>query len=251
MDFFSAIILGIVEGLTEFLPVSSTGHMIMVAKILGLSQDDPAVKCVEVVIQLGSILAVLFIYFSRLKQNFTLWIKLIVAFLPAAIIGLLLHSKIKSLFDASITAYMLIIYGVIFIIIELFLRKKRDFMRISDVDCVSYKTAFIIGCAQCRSGVTIIAGLLSGLNRASAAMFSFLLAIPTMFAATIYDSYKNRAIFAQNADNIWIFLVGGAVAFVTAFIVVKLFLKFVEKFDYIPFGIYRIIAGILFLKLVL
>ena len=209
MDFFSAIILGIVEGLTEFLPVSSTGHMIMVAKILGLSQDDPAVKCFEVVIQLGSILAVLFIYFSRLKQNFTLWIKLIVAFLPAAIIGLLLHSKIKSLFDASITAYMLIIYGVIFIIIELFLRKKRDFMRISDVDC------------------------------------------PTMFAATIYDSYKNRAIFAQNADNIWIFLVGGAVAFVTAFIVVKLFLKFVEKFDYIPFGIYRIIAGILFLKLVL
>ena len=249
MDFFSAIVLGIVEGLTEFLPVSSTGHMIMVAKILGLSQDDPAVKCFEVVIQLGSILAVLFIYFSRLKQNFTLWIKL----------GLLLHSKIKSLFDASITAYMLIIYGVIFIIIELFLRKKRDFMRISDVDCVSYKTAFIIGCAQClamvpgtsRSGVTIIAGLLSGLNRASAAMFSFLLAIPTMFAATIYDSYKNRAIFAQNADNIWIFLVGGAVAFVTAFIVVKLFLKFVEKFDYIPFGIYRIIAGILFLKLVL
>ena len=93
MDFFSAIILGIVEGLTEFLPVSSTGHMIMVAKILGLSQDDPAVKCFEVVIQLGSILAVLFIYFSRLKQNFTLWIKLIVAFLPAAIIGLLLHSK--------------------------------------------------------------------------------------------------------------------------------------------------------------
>lgn len=259
MDFFSAIVLGIVEGLTEFLPVSSTGHMIMVAKILGLSQDDPAVKCFEVVIQLGSILAVLFIYFSRLKQNFTLWIKLIVAFLPAAIIGLLLHSKIKSLFDASITAYMLIIYGVIFIIVELFLRKKRDFMRISDVDCVSYKTAFIIGCAQClamvpgtsRSGVTIIAGLLSGLNRASAAMFSFLLAIPTMFAATIYDSYKNRAIFAQNADNIWIFLVGGAVAFVTAFIVVKLFLKFVEKFDYIPFGIYRIIAGILFLKLVL
>ena len=134
MDFFSAIILGIVEGLTEFLPVSSTGHMIMVAKILGLSQDDPAVKCFEVVIQLGSILAVLFIYFSRLKQNFTLWIKLIVAFLPAAIIGLLLHSKIKSLFDASITAYMLIIYGVIFIIIELFLRKKRDFMRAVSCD---------------------------------------------------------------------------------------------------------------------
>lgn len=254
MDLISAIILGIIEGLTEFLPVSSTGHMILASSLLGLEQND-ALKCFEVVIQLGSILAVLWIYFDKLKQNFSLWVKLIIGFLPAAVIGLLLHSQIKELFDEKIVAYMLIFYGFVFIIVELFLHRKSTPPKITDVNDISYTKALGIGFAQClamvpgtsRSGVSIIAGLLLGLSRQSAAAFSFLLAIPTMFAATIYDSYKNREIFAQNLDNIWIFLIGGAVAFIVAFVAVKLFLKFVEKFDYIPFGIYRIIVGIIFL----
>lgn len=259
MTFFDAIILGIVEGLTEFLPVSSTGHMILTAEILGLNQESSLVKCFEVVIQLGSILAVLFLSIDRLRQDFSLWIKLAIGFLPTAVVGLIMYDIVKSLFDASITAYMLIFYGVIFIIVELFLSKKEGYSHTHDVGEISYKQAFIIGVSQIlamipgtsRSGITIITSLLCGLDRKTAAMFSFLLALPTMFAAATYDSYKNREIFIQNADNIWLFLTGGVIAFVVALVTIKLFLKFVSKFNYIPFGIYRIAIGLVFLSFVL
>ena len=258
MNAFDAVILGIVEGLTEFLPVSSTGHMILASHFLGLEQTD-TLKCFEVVIQLGSILAVVFMFFERLKQDFSLWVKLMVGFFPTAVIGFLMYKTIKSLFSPATTAYMLVIWGVIFIVVELLRKKNPPVSQSEHFSEISYKQAFIIGLSQCfamvpgtsRSGATIIAGLLCGLSRNLAARFSFLLAIPTMFAATLYDTYKNLDTFAQNSQNIWIFLLGGAVAFVVALIAIKLFLSFVSKFDFIPFGIYRIIVGILFLVVIL
>ena len=227
MNIFDAVILGIVEGLTEFLPVSSTGHMILAAKLMGLQQTD-TLKCFEVVIQLG--------------------------FIPTAAIGFLLYKSIKSLFAPQTVAYALIGWGVIFIAVELFRKARPRENELEHLDQISYVQAFIIGLSQCfamvpgtsRSGATIIAGLLCGLSRNLAARFSFLLAIPTMFAATFYDTYKNLDTFAQNSDNITTFLVGGIVAFVVALAAIKLFLSFVSKFDFIPFGIYRILIGVVF-----
>ena len=264
MDILSAVILGIVEGLTEFLPVSSTGHMILTSHILGLSQND-TLKCFEVVIQLGSILAVAAMFFRRLTGEFSLLVKLALGFIPTGLIGLFAYKYIKALFAPNVVAYALIIGGVIFILVEIFMRRKES-SQISfeagshdEISTISYKQAFIIGLAQSlamipgtsRSGATIIAGLLCGLSRTAAAAFSFLLALPTMFAATFYDTYKNREIFAQNMDNIFVFLLGGLVAFLVAFVVLKAFLKFVSKFSYISFGIYRIALGGVFLLFVL
>ena len=266
MDIFHAIILGIVEGLTEFLPVSSTGHMILTAQLLGLEHDNNDVlKCFEVAIQLGSILAVAALFFKRLSRDFSLLIKLALGFIPTGIIGLLLYKHIKELFSPNVVAYALIAGGVIFIIIELFIKRKAGAQISTDepsndeISKISYKNAIIIGLAQSlamipgtsRSGATIVAGLLCGLSRTAAAAFSFLLALPTMFAATFYDIFKNREIFAQNFDNIFVFLLGGAVAFCVAFIVLKAFLNFLAKFSYISFGIYRILLGAVFLIFVL
>ena len=254
MDIISAIILGIVEGLTEFLPVSSTGHMILISHFLGLEQTQ-TLKCFEVVIQLGSILAVVWAFRERLSSDIWLWIKLIIGFIPTAIIGFLAYKYIKELFNPNTVAYMLIIGGVVFIIVELFQKRPNYTPSTINLHELSFVKAFIIGLSQClamipgtsRSGSTIITGLLCGLSREVAARFSFLLAIPTMVAATFYDSYKNRDIFIANLDQIWIFLLGGVVAFVVALIVIGLFLRFVAKFSYISFGIYRIILGVAFL----
>lgn len=258
MDFLSAIILGFVEGLTEFLPVSSTGHMILAAKLLNLSQND-TLKCFEVVIQLGSILAVVAMFFKRLQKDFDLWFKLAIGFVPTGIIGFLLYKHIKNLFEPSTVAYALIVGGVVFIVIEIWHKKISYQADTADISDISYKQAFIIGLSQClamipgtsRSGSTIVAGLLCGLDRKTAAAFSFLLAVPTMFAATFYDTYKNREIFLDNTDNILIFLLGGFVAFVVAYGVIKIFMDFLAKFTYISFGIYRILAGFIFLIFVL
>ena len=254
MEILHSIILGAVEGLTEFLPVSSTGHMILSAKLMGLEQT-PALKCFEVVIQLGSILAVVAMFFARLKNDFTLWLKLLVGFVPTGLIGFLLYKHIKTLFEPETVAYALITGGVIFIVIELWHTKTNYEARTTHISQISFKQAFIVGLSHCfamipgtsRSGSTIVAGLLCGLSREIAAAFSFLLAVPTMFAATVYESYKNRAILAENADNIWIFLLGGAVAFLVALGVIKLFMRFVARFTYISFGVYRIIVGLVFI----
>lgn len=258
MDILSAIILGIVEGLSEFLPISSTGHMILASNLLNLEQND-TLKCFEVVIQLGSILAVLMLYFERLKQDFSLWIKLTIGFMPTGLIGFLLHSHIKSLFSANIVAIMLIFWGVIFIVVEILGKKGVIKISTTNISEISFKQSFFIGLSQCfamipgtsRSGATIICAMICGLNRQSAAIFSFLLAIPTMFAATIYDTYKNIHIFTQNLNNIFIIILGGFVAFVVAFFAIKIFLKFISKYDFIPFGIYRIIVGFCFILFIL
>lgn len=228
--------------------------MILTAKLLGLSQDSFQ-KTYEVVIQLGSILAVIFAFKDRIFKDLELWKRLIVGFIPTGILGFTLYKIIKSLFAPSTVAYMLIIGGIIFILVELFYKEKEH--HIEDVDQVSYKQAFLIGLFQSlamvpgtsRSGATIIGGLLLGLKRKTAAEFSFLLAVPTMLAATAYDLLKHYKEF--DASNTLALLVGFITAFVVALIVIKWFLHFIKKHTFIPFGIYRIIVGILFLMWVL
>jgi len=254
MTLAESIVFGIVEGVTEFLPVSSTGHMILTAKLLGLSQDSFQ-KTYEVVIQLGSILAVIFAFKERIFRDIELWKRLIVAFIPTGILGLTLYKLIKSLFAPSTVAYMLIIGGLIFILIELLYKEKEH--HIEDVDQISYKQAFLIGLFQSlamvpgtsRSGATIIGGLLIGLKRKTAAQFSFLLAVPTMLAATAYDLLKHYREF--DASDSLALLVGFVTAFFVALVVIKWFLRFIEKHTFIPFGIYRIVVGVVFLVWVL
>lgn len=250
MDFIHAILLGITEGLTEFLPISSTGHMILLAKLMQLQQSD-FLKTFEVAIQFGSILAVAILFFEKLK-NPQLIAKLILAFIPTGFLGLTLYPLIKNSFHPTIVAYMLIFGGIVFLIIE-YLYKPQH--RIQSPDEVSYKQAFFIGIFQSlaiipgtsRSGSSIIGGLLLGLSRKCSAEFSFLLAIPTIFAATGYDLYKNLDLL--DSLNLNLLLVGSFVSFLTALCVIKLFLKFITAFGYGVFGIYRIFLGSVFLFL--
>ena len=251
MDLIYAIVLGIVEGLTEFLPVSSTGHLILTSKLLGI-QQDMFHKTFEVIIQLGSILAVIFVFWERLfKNSLELWVKLAIGFLPAGILGFLLYDLIKMLFAPITTSIMLIVGGIAFIVIEIFYKEKEHHTK--EIAEISYKQSFLIGIFQAlamipgtsRSGATIIGGLLLGCNRKVATEFSFLLALPTMIIASGYSASKNYAVFT--ADNLLIFAVVFVVAFLSALIAIKLFLGFVARFNFIPFGIYRIILGIAFL----
>ena len=250
-NIFKYILIGIVQGLTEFLPVSSTGHLILTSKLLGI-QQDMFHKTFEVIIQLGSILAVIFAFWERLfKNSLELWVKLAIGFLPAGILGFLLYDLIKILFAPITTSIMLIVGGIAFIVIEIFYKEKEHHTK--EIAEISYKQSFLIGIFQAlamipgtsRSGATIIGGLLLGCNRKVATEFSFLLALPTMIIASGYSAYKNYAVF--NADNLLILAVGFVVAFLSALIAIKLFLGFVARFNFIPFGIYRIILGIAFL----
>jgi undecaprenyl-diphosphatase len=254
MTTIESFILGVVEGLTEFLPISSTGHLILASWLMGIKQTEIQ-KVFEVAIQLGSIFAVVFLYRDKLFSSRKLWERLIIAFIPTGILGFLLYKIIKSLFSPYIVAVMLIVGGIIFIIVELLYKEKEH--HISNVEEIPYIKAFFIGIFQSfamvpgtsRSGATIIGGLLLGLNRKTAAEFSFLLAVPTMFVATFYDVFKHINEF--HVDN-WInLLVGFFTAFVFAIISIKFFLSFISKYNFIPFGIYRIIIGIIFLIFIL
>ncbi|MGD9596174.1 undecaprenyl-diphosphate phosphatase [Wolinella succinogenes] len=250
MDIFHAIILGIVEGLTEFLPVSSTGHLILVSELLGIKQDDFH-KTFEISIQLGSILAVLALFRGRLFSGIDIWLKLAVAFIPTGALGFLLYKHVKALFAPSTVAYALILGGIVFLVLE-WLHKGKEY-KINSVESIGYKEALAIGFFQAlamipgtsRSGSTIVGGLILGLNRKVAAEFSFLLALPTMFIATGYDLYKNS--HTLSFENLSALGVGFVVAFIFAMIAVKGFLKFISRFNFVPFGIYRIILGIIFL----
>lgn len=253
MDIFQSIIMGIVEGFTEFLPVSSTGHMIVTADFLGIPQDSMT-KAYEVIIQFAAILAVVLNY----KEKFTIrkidfLTKLFIAFLPIAGIGFLFAKHIKALFSLDVVAVMFIIGGVAFLIAEKFYTEKEGF--IDDVEQMSYKQAFLIGCAQVlglipgtsRSGSTIIAAMFLGLTRKASAEFSFLLAVPVMSAATAYDILKHYHEF--NVDNLIVLGVGFVVSFVVAYATIKLFLQFLRRFTFVSFGIYRIIFGMALLYL--
>jgi undecaprenyl-diphosphatase len=253
-----ALLLGIVEGLTEFLPISSTGHLIVVGQLLDF--NDEKGKVFEIAIQLAAILAVCWEYRARIArtiaglgtqasaQRFAL--NLLVAFLPAAVLGLLFIKTIKEhLFHPVPVAIAFIAGGVIILWVE----RREHTIRIDDVDRMDWKDALKIGCAQAlalipgtsRSGATIIGGLFFGLSRRAATEFSFFLAIPTMFAATFYDVYKHRALFS--ADDLPLFAVGFAASFVSAWIAVKALLRFISSHDFSAFAWYRIGFGLVVL----
>jgi undecaprenyl-diphosphatase len=254
LDIFQAIIIGIIEGFTEFLPISSTGHMIVASEFLGVSQDS-LTKAYEVIIQFAAILAVMLIYKEKITfKKIDLWQKLFVAFLPLAIVGFIFKDQIKTLFTVEIVAWMFIIGGLVFLVVEYFYEEKE--WHVSDVEEVNYKQSLWIGFAQIfslipgtsRAGATIIGGLLAGLDRKTSMEFSFLLAIPVMAAVTGYDLLKHYQDFAD--ANWGAFVAGFITAFIVAYLTIKLFLAFIQRFTFVAFGIYRIIFGVILLTLI-
>ena len=246
MDVLQAIILAIIEGITEFLPVSSTGHMIIASSFFGIAQDD-FTKLFTIVIQLGTILSVVVLYFKRFFQSLDFYYKLFVAFIPAVIFGLLLSDFIDSLLENPITVAVSLIIG------GFLLLKIDDWFGDAEGTEISYATAFKIGLFQClamipgvsRSGASIAGGMSQKLSRTTAAEFSFFLAIPTMLGATVkksYDYYK--AGFELTNDQVNLLIIGNVVGFVVAMIAIKSFIGFLQKHGFKIFGYYRIIAGI-------
>ncbi|QOY54507.1 undecaprenyl-diphosphate phosphatase [Candidatus Sulfurimonas marisnigri] len=252
MTIFDSIILGIIEGFTEFLPISSTGHLIVASEFLGIDQNSVN-KAYEVIIQFAAILAVVFNYKDKFTlKKIDLWSKVFLAFIPIGAVGFLFSSQIKELFSINIVAVMFIIGGIIFLIVERFFIKEQAQL-IDDVEKVTVKQSLIIGFAQIfalipgtsRAGSTIIGALLVGLSRKASAEFSFLLAFPVMSAVAAYDLLKYYKDFSD--ENLITLGVGFIVSFIVAYLTIKLFLAFLEKFTFVAFGIYRIIFGIILL----
>jgi undecaprenyl-diphosphatase len=251
MSILQTIILAIIEGLTEFLPVSSTGHMILTSAIMKI-HDNPFKDTFIIVIQLGAIMAIVLMYAKRFLKGLTLYFKLGIAFVPTAIIGFLAYDFIKSLFDNPVvSAVSLILGGIVLILIDKKLGQQES--KTDEIENISYKNAFFIGLIQCfsmipgvsRAAATIIGGVFNGLNKKQATEFSFLLAVPTMFAATGYELLKTPINFSTQELNL--LGIGLIVAFITAWIAVKIFLKLVENYGFKYFGYYRIAVGIIFL----
>lgn len=254
MDIIHAIILGIIEGITEFLPISSTGHLIVASDAMGLDQTK-ATNSFHVIIQLSAILAVIANYKDKFAlKHFNLWVKITIAFIPIAIIGLLFSSQIKMLFSVQIVAIMFIIGGIIFLIVEYF--QKTAVPSTLEIEDISYKQAVWIGIAQIfavipgtsRAGSTIIGALLVGLSRKASAEFSFLLALPVLAAASGLDLLQNYKEFS--GENLITLIVGFIVSFIVAYFTMKLLIRFLEKFTFVGFGIYRIIFGVVLLYLI-
>lgn len=251
MNLIHVFILSLIEGLTEFLPISSTGHLILASRLLNI---DPTnfTKTFEIVIQLGAILAIVVLYFKKLITSVNLLKKLAIAFIPTAIVGFTLYPLIKNVLlgSSAITLNALFLGGIALIAIEWFLRRKKT--QAQEIGEVSYKQALIIGTFQSlsvipgvsRAAATIIGGLLTGLNRPTATEFSFLLAVPTMFAATGLDIYKSRDMIAQG--GFLTLFIGTVLSFFFAIIAVKFLIGYVKKHDFTAFGIYRIILAVLF-----
>jgi undecaprenyl-diphosphatase len=249
LDYFSAFILGVIEGITEFLPISSTGHLILTSKLLSISQNE-FTKSFEIVIQSGAILSIIVLYLRKIISNPKMILYMIIGFIPSGVFGLLFYKFIKQyLFSTFVVSLMLIIWGIIFILVE-FLLKGRYYKLQIDT-----KTAFLIGFFQCfalipgtsRSGATIIGGMLLGLSRKDATEFSFLLSVPTIIIASAYDLIKEKSIIFNS--DIYVLLVGFITSFIFAYISVKWLINFVSKHSLVVFGIYRIIIGIIFLLL--
>lgn len=276
IEILKVIVLGIVEGITEWLPVSSTGHLILVNEFLQLKESEAFIEMFDVVIQLGAILAVIVIYFGKLwpinrkkiitkndkdtgliwnKSKLTLWLKIIVSCLPAAVIGLLFDDKIDEIFyNPYVVSVMLIVYGVAFILVEIH-NKNRHFTT-TELTGITYRTALIIGVFQVlalipgtsRSGATIIGAMIIGVDRTTAAEFTFFLAIPVMLGASLLKVVKFVAdgnAFTQS--QICLLLIGMVVAYLISLLVIKFLMAFIKKHDFKPFGVYRIILGIIVL----
>jgi undecaprenyl-diphosphatase len=253
MDLVQAGILALVEGVTEFLPISSTGHLVLVSQLLGIPQTE-FVKSFEIIIQLGAILAVVALYWRRILQNSKLWMPLLAAFIPTALLGLAFYKLIKDylLGNSLVTVLALLVGGVVLIGIELLWKDKKNTRTADDI---SIKEGIIIGLFQSismipgvsRAAATIIGGMFMGLDRKSAVEFSFMLAIPTMAAATGLDLIKTNFEFTQN--ELTALIVGLVGSFVVALVAIKWLLRYVQNHTFIPFGIYRIVVAVLFLIL--
>lgn len=252
MSVIESIIIAIVEGLTEFLPVSSTGHMILAKAALGITEKGGFVDSFIVAIQIGAILAIIGLYYKRFLQGIDIYIKLMAAFIPTAIIGLLAYDIIKSyLFNPAVVAVALIIGGIVLILIDKKLVSKET--QVVDLSQVPIKNAMFIGFFQClsmvpgtsRAAATIIGGVFNKFNKTQATEFSFLLAVPTMIAATGYDLYKTPVTFTNY--EVLVLLIGMLVAFVSAFVAVKIFIKLVAAYGFKHYGYYRIAIGLIFL----
>jgi undecaprenyl-diphosphatase len=253
MTWFQTIILGIVEGITEFLPISSTGHMIIASSIMGINRDA-FTKLFEICVQLGAILAVVVLYRKKFFyfRSLNFYFKLIVAVFPALVVGYIFSEKIHQLLESPGTvAGSFIVGGIILLFVDQLFKKSE----IEDEQHVKYSNAFIIGCWQVlamipgvsRSAATIIGGMQQRLTRKAAAEFSFFLAVPTMCAATGHDllkAYKQNPELLKDSNNMMMLGVGNVIAFIVAMIAVKGFIQFLQKNSFKGFGIYRIIAGL-------
>jgi undecaprenyl-diphosphatase len=251
MDVLQAIILGIIEGVTEFLPISSTGHLIVVSSWLSIEQTD-ANKAFEVIIQLSAILAVIANYKDKFTlQHTKLWSKVVLAFIPIGLVGFLFHHQIKEYFTVSIVGTMFIVGGIVFLIVEYFHKEHTE--QVMDIEQITYKQALWIGIAQVfalvpgtsRAGASIVGALLVGLNRKVSAEFSFLLALPVLAAAAGFDTLKHYKEFTDG--NLLVLLVGFVTSFIVAYLTIKLFIGFLERFTFVGFGIYRILFGAILL----
>lgn len=267
IEILKIVVLGIVEGITEWLPVSSTGHLIIVNEFLKLKESAGFLEMFDVVIQLGAILAVVVLYFKRLwpvarredtkkpawdKDKLMLWAKILAACVPAGIIGFLFDDRIDELFyNPYVVSVALIVYGVAFILIEI-RNRKREF-KVKDISQITFRTALIIGIFQVlalipgtsRSGATIVGAMLIGVDRTPAAEFTFFLAIPVMFGASLLKIVK----FAMDGTGftttqIYYLLIGMLVAYIVSLVAIKFLMSFIKKHDFKPFGVYRIILGI-------
>ncbi|KQX15116.1 undecaprenyl-diphosphate phosphatase [Flavobacterium sp. Root420] len=253
MNTLQAIVLAIIEGITEFLPVSSTGHMIIASSFFGIAHED-FTKLFTIVIQLGAILSVVVLYFKRFFQTLDFYFKLLVAFVPAVVLGLLLSDFIDGLLENPVTvAISLLIGGLILLKVDEWFNNPNTTETSQEI---TYLQAFKIGLFQCiamipgvsRSGATIVGGMSQKLSRTTAAEFSFFLAVPTMLGATVkkcYDYYK--AGFELSHDQINLLVIGNVVAFIVALLAIKTFIGFLTKNGFKVFGYYRIIAGIILL----
>ena len=252
MNLFQAIVLAVTEGLTEFLPISSTGHMILVSRIMNVPQTD-FVKSYEIIIQFGAILAVILLYRKTLF-NVKVWPQILIAFIPAAIVGFTLFKVIKDKLIGNdlITVIALFIGGVVFILFELWYKKQNHENEIKKIEGITNKNALITGLFQSisvipgvsRAGATILGGLFQGQDRKTAAQFSFILAVPTIFAASSLDLVKSNLSFT--GYEIFLLIVGSITAFIVGGLTIKWFIKYLSKYTFIPFGVYRIVTAIVF-----
>lgn len=254
MSVIEAIILAVIEGITEFLPVSSTGHMIIGSSLMGIA-SEPFTKLFTVAIQLGAILSVIVLYWKRFFQSLDFYFKLVIAFIPAAVIGFLLNDYIDQLLErVDVVGYTLVLGGVFFLFVDKIFARNES----APQEGITAKIALKIGFFQTiamipgvsRSAATIIGGLTQGLTKRTAAEFSFFLAVPTMFAATVYKMYKfydDGYVFGS--EEVTLLLIGNVVAFIVAMIAIKSFINYLTKHGFKIFGYYRIIAGVAILLL--
>lgn len=266
MEILKVILYGILEGITEWLPISSTGHLIILEKFLNFSYSEAFIEMFRVVIQLGAIFAVIVLYFKKLwpfttkekyfikKDTLMMWLKIVIACIPAAIVGILFDDKIDALFYKPVPiAVALIVVGIIFIIVE----TKKPKTKINSIAEITFTTAFLIGLCQLvaaifpgvsRSGATIIGGLILGVSRTIAAEFTFFMAVPVMLGASLLKIVKFG--FSFSSEELIALIVGMLVAFVTSLLVIKFLMNYIKKHDFKAFGYYRILLGIIVLVLV-